>query len=68
MGDKEDDAPTFALIARIPPEGIEAYRAYEEGRSRTSKAASWTDTLAVFIRSGHDRLVRSLPEVGPQFV
>lgn len=30
MGDKEDDALTFVLIARIPPEGIEAFRAYED--------------------------------------
>ena len=30
IGDKKDDALTFVLIARIPPEGVEAFRAYED--------------------------------------
>jgi uncharacterized protein (DUF1330 family) len=30
MGDKEDGALTLVLIARIPPEGIAAFQAYED--------------------------------------
>jgi hypothetical protein len=30
MDDKEDDALTIVLIARIPSEGIEAFQAYED--------------------------------------
>jgi uncharacterized protein (DUF1330 family) len=30
MDDKEDDALTIVLIARIPPEGIETFQAYED--------------------------------------
>src|SRR5271168_5121517 len=30
MANKTDDTLTFALIARIPPEGVGAFRAYED--------------------------------------
>jgi uncharacterized protein (DUF1330 family) len=30
MSNENEDAVTFVLIARIPPEGVEAYQAYED--------------------------------------
>jgi hypothetical protein len=30
MSDENENALTFVLIARIPPEGVEAYQAYED--------------------------------------
>jgi hypothetical protein len=30
MSDENENAPTFVLIARIPPDGVEAFRAYED--------------------------------------
>ncbi len=30
MSDGNEDAPTFVVIARIPPSGIEAFQAYED--------------------------------------